>query len=104
MASRMSPKAITRRNLLKSSGLLALSSAIPSSAINSSAANPPDPNIDTNIYESIGVRPITNCRGTFTIISPVRVVTPVFAKARVRMADHTSRACAPAITIPKRTM
>ena len=69
MTSRMTPKAITRRNLLKSSGLLALSSAIPSSAINSSAANSPDPNLDTNIYESIGVRPIINCRGTFTIIS-----------------------------------
>jgi len=69
MASRMTPKAITRRNLLKSSGLLALSSAIPSSAISSSATSPPDPNLDTNIYESIGVRPIINCRGTFTIIS-----------------------------------
>ena len=69
MASRMKSKAITRRNLLKSSGLLALSSTISSPLVGSSAASPPDPNLDTNIYESIGVRPIINCRGTFTIIS-----------------------------------
>jgi L-seryl-tRNA(Ser) seleniumtransferase len=64
----MNSQAITRRNMLKSSGLLALSSTI-SPVISSSAASPPDPNLDTNIYESIGVRPIINCRGTFTIIS-----------------------------------
>src|SRR5262249_27941833 len=33
------------------------------------AAPGPGANIAGNIYERIGVRPVVNCRGTFTIIS-----------------------------------
>lgn len=72
MAPQASSKAITRRNLLKSTSLLALSSTIPAGALHAAetpTADALDLSLGTNIYESIGVRPIVNCRGTFTIIS-----------------------------------
>ena len=61
---------ITRRNLLRFAGLFGVGSALPASelaaaqkkaAVSSAAAEP-------NVYASIGVRPLINCRGTLTII------------------------------------
>jgi L-seryl-tRNA(Ser) seleniumtransferase len=61
---------ITRRNLLRFAGLFGVGSALPVSelaaaqkkaAVSSAAAEP-------NVYASIGVRPLINCRGTLTII------------------------------------
>jgi uncharacterized pyridoxal phosphate-dependent enzyme len=72
MARAANSETLTRRNLLKSSGLLALCTAIPGAAaagVKEAAGNPLDLSFDGKIYESIGVRPIVNCRGTFTIIS-----------------------------------
>jgi len=53
----------SRRNLLKSAGIAGLPAATAIAAAPAAAAAVPD------IYSSIGVRPIINARGTFTIIS-----------------------------------
>ena len=55
---------VTRRGLFRSGGLLAATGLLPSLA----PAAPTDKSA-RNLYEAIGVRPIVNARGTFTIIS-----------------------------------
>src|SRR6266581_2949660 len=73
MAARILKRPITRRDLLKSSSLLALSGVVPAQAISdevfSAEAGSHNLDVGPSIYESIGVRPIINCKGTFTIIS-----------------------------------
>ena len=73
MAARISKRPITRRDLLKSSSLLALSGVVPARTISDevflSEAGSHNLDVGPSIYESIGVRPIINCKGTFTIIS-----------------------------------
>jgi uncharacterized pyridoxal phosphate-dependent enzyme len=65
----MTPKKlsnVTRRRLLQGSGMLAagLLPARPMQAAASKALQ-----VGPNLYESIGVTPLVNCRGTFTIIT-----------------------------------
>src|SRR5213595_2766353 len=57
---------LTRRELLES-GLAAGAALVGSNA--AAAAAVPELQIGPGIYKSIGVRPVINCRGTFTIIS-----------------------------------
>ena len=61
---------ITRRNLLRFAGLFGVGSALPASALAAAQkkAAVPSAAAETNIYASIGVRPLINCRGTLTII------------------------------------
>ena len=61
---------ITRRNLLRFAGLFGVGSALPASALMAAQkkAAVPSAAAETNIYASIGVRPLINCRGTLTII------------------------------------
>src|SRR5882724_11557211 len=90
MARAANSETLTRRNLLKSSGLLALCTAIPGAAaagVKEAAGNPLDLSFDGNIYESIGVRPIVNCRGTFTIISGSQTL-PEVKKAMDEASRH----------------
>src|SRR5215467_12974715 len=56
----------SRRDLFRRGGLLAAAQALGGSAKNALAA-PLD--FGPNLYRSIGVRPIINARGTFTIIT-----------------------------------
>jgi L-seryl-tRNA(Ser) seleniumtransferase len=56
-------KRISRRRLFQSGGALAGASLLGVRAEAAPAAEKP------NLYEAIGVKPITNCKGTFTIIS-----------------------------------
>lgn len=56
----MANSRITRRGLLRSTAALGLPAQI-------AAAAPLE--VGANLYQSIGVTPIVNCRGTFTIIS-----------------------------------
>jgi D-glucosaminate-6-phosphate ammonia-lyase len=63
---------LSRRDLFRSSGLLGLAGFVP---WRTAAAAPPAEapvvgglQLGANIYESIGVRPIINCRGTFTVL------------------------------------
>ena len=60
-----------RRDVLKGLTILPLGGAIPlvSSAANNSGSTAAGiPFAKGNIFESIGVEPLINCRGTFTII------------------------------------
>ena len=60
---------LTRRRLLELTGLVGAGSALnsPASAAQSRRAAPAAPPLP-NVYESIGVKPLINGRGTFTII------------------------------------
>lgn len=63
----------SRRDLLKNTGLLSVAAAAPLAAITAEAA-PTAGLVDSgtptdNLFTRIGVRPIVNARGTFTIIS-----------------------------------
>jgi seryl-tRNA(Sec) selenium transferase len=68
----MSNPSITRRSLLRLASLIGASSAVPASSAVAAqtrravapAATPAVP----DVYKSIGVRPLINCRGTLTII------------------------------------
>jgi L-seryl-tRNA(Ser) seleniumtransferase len=60
---------INRRDLLKQSSLFTLAGALPGTAV-AAVATDPDPHpASEKLYESIGVRPVINSRGTFTIIT-----------------------------------
>src|SRR6478672_7489715 len=91
MATRIPKRAITRRNLLKSGSLLALSGAIPTRTISddvlSAGSGSHNLEIGTGIYQSIGVRPILNCKGTFTIISGSQTL-PEVKKAMEEASRH----------------
>src|SRR3982751_5030550 len=57
---------VSRRDLFRQGGLLAAGRALGGSARQAAAA-PLD--FGANLYRSIGVRPVINARGTFTIIT-----------------------------------
>jgi D-glucosaminate-6-phosphate ammonia-lyase len=59
-------KPVTRRNMFQTGGLLA-AGLLPSRGI--TAATSKALEVGPNLYESIGVTPLVNCRGTFTIVT-----------------------------------
>jgi len=61
---------VTRRELLRMAGLFGAGSVVPASSVSAAQARPAAPASPqaSNVYEAIGVRPLINCRGTFTII------------------------------------
>ncbi len=74
----------SRRDLLRTGGLLALTPAMrgiampkPTNAASDSA----------NIYESIGVKPVINCRGTYTVIGG-SLELPEVTAAQAAAAQH----------------
>jgi L-seryl-tRNA(Ser) seleniumtransferase len=72
---------ITRRKLFQSGGVIA-GSALLQAAPGSSTMQ-----LGPNIYESIGVTPIVNCRGTFTIITGSQTL-PEVKKAMDEASRH----------------
>lgn len=66
----------TRRQLLQGSGLAAASWMLAGRAFAASAP-PQERRGGTSIYESIGVRPLINARGTVTIVGATRVLPEV---------------------------
>src|SRR5260370_21784027 len=77
----------TRRNLFRQGGLLAALGFLRRGAAQTvHAADAGALQIGPNIYESIGVRPIVNCRGTVTIITGSQSLPEV-----KRAMDETSR-------------
>src|SRR5215475_1366037 len=56
----------TRRSIFRQGGLLALAQAV-GGQVRRAAAAPLE--IGAHLYQSIGVRPLINARGTFTIIT-----------------------------------
>lgn len=61
-------KKLSRRELFRRGSLLALPALLPEKLV-AAAAGAPKVRIGADIYKSIGVRPLINARGTFTIIS-----------------------------------
>ncbi len=74
-----------RRDLLRQGGMLAAANAIGASAITKAA--PMALEVGPNLYESIGVRPIINARGTFTIITGSQTL-PEVKQAMVEASRH----------------
>ena len=58
---------VSRREIFRSSG--ALGAMLAGAGLPARRASAGPLSVGANIYESIGVRPVINCRGTFTIIS-----------------------------------
>ena len=59
---------LSRRELFRRGSLLALPAFLPERLV-AAATGTPKVRVGTDIYKSIGVRPLINARGTFTIIS-----------------------------------
>ena len=77
----------TRRDLLKRSGFLALPSLFRGGAARAAAEAAADGlRVGEDIYRSIGVRPLINARGTFTIISGSQSLPEV--KRATEAASH----------------
>jgi D-glucosaminate-6-phosphate ammonia-lyase len=57
-----------RRNLIKSLSLLPFTAALPSQLFGKSTSVTNVVENGENIFRSLGVEPLINCRGTFTII------------------------------------
>ncbi|HXI44199.1 MAG TPA: hypothetical protein VNH83_29715, partial [Bryobacteraceae bacterium] len=74
---------MNRRDLFRSGGALGALGAIRGGSASTSAATL---DIGKNIYQSIGVRPVVNCKGTFTIISGSQTLPDV-----KRAMDEASR-------------
>jgi L-seryl-tRNA(Ser) seleniumtransferase len=88
----MSPKEVTRRQLLQSGSLLALPAVLHAEgAAEVAAASTNDASaglqLGSSLYESIGVRPIINARGTYTILSG-SLMLPEVREAMRAAAQH----------------
>ena len=98
----MSADGFSRRELFRQGGLLggalALPGLLPAAAAAAAAAKPPVPakvatpagvglRIGPDIYQSIGVRPIVNARGTFTILSGSTML-PEVREAMAAASQH----------------
>jgi L-seryl-tRNA(Ser) seleniumtransferase len=84
------PHPVSRRSLLKTGSMLAMGTALPVThgAHASHAANTNDGvALGPTLYESLGVKPIINCRGTFTIISGSQTL-PEVKKAMDEASRH----------------
>src|SRR5947209_394828 len=58
-------RGVSRREVFRKGGLIATAPAL---LRGGAAADRPGLRVGPNIYESIGVKPVINCRGTYTII------------------------------------
>ncbi len=82
----MPSKKMSRRGLFRSGAVLAaagVSASIPEPAL---AAPAPALELGANLYQSIGVTPIVNCRGTYTIITGSQTLPEV--KRAMEQASH----------------
>jgi uncharacterized pyridoxal phosphate-dependent enzyme len=88
----MSPKGVSRRQLLRSGSLLALPAVLRAPPSAEAAAAPLEAastglRVGPDIYESIGVRPLVNARGTYTILSG-SLMLPEVRAAMQAAAQH----------------
>ena len=58
----------SRRQLFRLAGVIGAGSALPAARVSASQNAPVTPPLEPDVYKSIGVRPLINCRGTLTII------------------------------------
>ena len=86
----MSPKRVTRRQILQSGSLLALPAVWHGTrppAAHAAPAAATGLRVGSRMYESIGVRPIINGRGTYTILSG-SLMLPEVRAAMDEAAQH----------------
>ena len=79
-------KGLTRRGLLGSSSAVAAAAAIGGAGITPQTASAAQMELSAKLYDSIGVKPIVNCRGTFTIITGSQSLPEV--KRAMELASH----------------
>jgi L-seryl-tRNA(Ser) seleniumtransferase len=77
---------LTRRSVLQRTGLLAAAGLLPAERALDAEPATAGLNFGSSLYESIGVTPIVNCKGTFTIISGSQTLLEV-----KRAMDEASR-------------
>ncbi|MGO4879847.1 MAG: PLP-dependent transferase [Bryobacteraceae bacterium] len=82
----MPSKKMSRRGLFRSGAVLAAAGISASVPENASAAPAPELEVGGNLYESIGVTPMVNCRGTYTIITGSQTLPEV--KRAMEAASH----------------
>src|ERR1700677_2274689 len=77
---------MSRRGLLRSGAMLAAAGV--SASVRETLLAPPAASLDlrANLYQSIGVTPLVNCRGTYTIISGSQSLPEV--KRAMEAASH----------------
>ena len=75
---------LTRRNLLRSTAALAAAEAV---GVPETEAQAAPLEMSANLYPSIGVKPVVNCRGTFTIITGSQSLPEV--KKAMELASHS---------------
>ena len=62
---RVKSSGLSRRELFRNGGLMAAAGLVPAASTEARAAM----TFGSDMYQSIGVRPVINCKGTFTILS-----------------------------------
>lgn len=74
-----SPLGHSRRELFRQGGLLSGAALASAAGLEAASLPPPSkfPNSAAKLYESIGVRPLINARGTYTIITGSETLPPV---------------------------
>ncbi len=77
---------LTRRGLFQRSGILAAAGWLPAQRATQAAPATAGLEIGSSLYESIGVNPVVNCKGTFTIISGSQSLPEV--KRAMEEASH----------------
>jgi len=77
---------VTRRSLFRRTSLLAAGGFLPAMRGRAAAASKNELQLGPNLYESIGVTPLVNCKGTFTIITGSQTLPEV-----KRAMDEASR-------------
>jgi L-seryl-tRNA(Ser) seleniumtransferase len=82
----LAPGGFSRRDLVRRGGLFAAAGVLANGA-SLAAAPAPAMTFDSNLYESIGVRPVINCKGTFTIISG-SLSLPEVKQAMLQASQH----------------
>jgi L-seryl-tRNA(Ser) seleniumtransferase len=78
---------MNRRSLFRRGGLLAAAQFLPRSIQRLGAAPMRQLELGSSIYESVGVRPLVNCKGTFTIITGSQTL-PEVKQAMVEASKH----------------
>ena len=80
-------RGISRRGLFRRGGLLAAAGFLPDAVQRAWAGSTRELKVGSSIYESIGVRPLVNCRGTFTIITGSQSL-PEVKQAMLEASKH----------------
>ncbi|HXJ43997.1 MAG TPA: PLP-dependent transferase [Bryobacteraceae bacterium] len=77
---------LTRRGLFGATSAVAAAAAMEATGITAQSAVAAPLNLSAKLYESIGVKPVVNCRGTFTIITGSQSLPEV--KQAMELASH----------------